>query len=451
MKTFQDFSAAGVNQADFISRYIVEHAASIEVKTAFDANEYDAHRNVGIKRFYDAVNAANNVMRDSKAAPMACNYFNRLNTQRCTYSLGNGVEFEQEGTKDKLGNDFDTRLKDLAYLALIHGLCFGFWNMDRLIVFPVTEFAPLWDEETGALRAGIRYWRLSPDKPLYAVLYEEDGYSKFKSDGANSDLKLYEPKRAYKQRVLSVANGEYIIGEQNYGSLPIVPMWGNKHKQSTLIGMRGQIDNYDLILSGFADNVQDAAEIYWLVENYGGMSQNDCEKYLERLKVQHIANIDTSTGGKLSSYQQNVPTEAREKLLDRLHSQIYEDFGGLDVHSVEAGSTNDHLMAAYQPMDENADDFEYQIITFVQQLLKVAGLAEDTPVFKRNRISNITEEINAVILEAPYLDDRTILEKLPNISTDEVEKIIAAKEGENSARFEPDNEPDEDIEEEEEG
>ena len=35
--------------------------------------------------------------------------------------------------------------------VLIHGVSFLFWNVDRLHVFPLTEFAPLWDESTGAL------------------------------------------------------------------------------------------------------------------------------------------------------------------------------------------------------------------------------------------------------------------------------------------------------------
>ena len=55
-----------------------------------------------------------------------------------------------------------------------------------------------------------------------------------------------------------------------------------------------------------------------------------------------------------------------------------------------AAQTATQIDAAYQPLDENADDFEWQIIDFVQQILALMGI-EDTPVFKRNRITTQME------------------------------------------------------------
>jgi hypothetical protein len=154
------------------------------------------------------------------------------------------------------------------------------------------------------------------------------------------------------------------------------------------------------------------------------------------LKIQHIAVADTDNSG-VTPYTQEIPFQARQAYLDGIRAGIYEDFGGLDVHTIAAGATNDHIDAAYQPLDENADDFEYQIIKFVQQILALMGI-EDTPVFKRNRISNQMEQTQMVMLEAQYLDDETILQKLPNISVDEVAGILHRKGLENQSRFTPD-------------
>src|SRR5699024_6201151 len=114
-----------------------------------------------------------------------------------------------------------------------------------------------------------------------------------------------------------------------------------------------------------------------------------------------------------------IPYNARKEYLDMIRSGIYEDFGALDVHTVAAGATNDHIDAAYQPMDEEASDFEYQVSEFVQQLLKLMGI-EDRPVFKRSRISNQAEQVSMVVQEAQWLDQETILRKLPNVRPDEV-------------------------------
>jgi hypothetical protein len=193
--------------------------------------------------------------------------------------------------------------------------------------------------------------------------------------------------------------------------------------------MKELIDSFDLIRSGFANDLTDCAQIYWILENCSGMSDADLARFRDRLKINHIAVADTENS-RVTPYTQDVPYSARKEYLDEIRSGIYEDFGGLDVHAVDAASTNDHLEAAYQPLDEEADDFEYQIIEFIQQILLLVGVV-DTPIFKRNRISNQKETVEMVMMEADYLDDETVLRKLPNITVDEVSNILMKKDLQN--------------------
>ena len=78
-------------------------------------------------------------------------------------------------------------------------------------------------------------------------------------------------------------------------------------------------------------------------------------------------------------------------------------------------------------MDEEADDFEYQVNEFIQQILALIGIEGDYPLFDRNRISNEKEETEMIMLAANYLDDETLLKKLPFITVDEVDGILARK------------------------
>jgi hypothetical protein len=468
MYTYQDFEKD--KQTDLTTALvtaITKHMQSDLYKTAKSADEYDHQRNETIYNYVRLIfTATGTAIEDFTASnnKLASNFFHRLNTQRCTYLLGNGVSFSDnkeeirdldgnlitiDTTKEALGDKFDTDLKTMGYNALIHGVCFGFWNVDRLHVFPVTEFVPLWDEEDGTLRAGIRFWRIDDQKPVIAVLYEEDGYTKFKSRAnVGLDFEETQSKKAYKTIIsVSEEGGEEVVGEDNYGSLPIVPLWGSSLKQSTLVGMRQSIDSFDLIRSGFANDLTDCAQIYWIVENCGGMTVPELEKFRDRLKINHIAVADTENS-KVTPYTQEIPYAARKEYLDEIRSGLYEDFGGLDVHTIAAGATNDHIDAAYQPMDEEADAFEYQIIEFIQQILKFLGI-EDTPIFKRNRISNQKEQTDMVLSASDYLDDETILTKLPFVSIDEVADILARKNEEIDDQFEEDVE-DEFAEEEDE-
>lgn len=465
MLTFQDFESQA-DKAGFMAKAITEHLISPPYRMARLADAYDRQMNTTIHEYVRTIfTLTGTPVEDFTASnnKIACNFFHRLNTQRCTYLLGNGVSFsgnvleatnekglrvQIDTTKEKLGTDFDGALKKAGYKALIHGVSFGFWNIDKLHVFPLTEFVPLWDEDTGVLRAGIRFWRLAPKKPMVAVLYEEDGYTKYRAKGDDGmDFEIIQPKRGYRLTVRrSEADGEIVEGEENYSSMPIVPLWGNSLHQSTLVGMREAIDSYDLIRSGFANDLTDCAQIYWILENCGGMSDEELARFRDRLKVNHIAVADTQES-KVTPYSQEIPHAARKEYLDMIRAGIYEDFGGLDVHTIAAGATNDHIDAAYQPMDEEADDYEYQIIDFVRQILALIGI-DDTPVFKRNRISNQMEQVQMVMLEANYLDDETILQKLPNITVDEVAQILARKDSESQQGFELDNEPEEEVQSE---
>lgn len=472
MYTYQDFikDTEQSGEAYAVKTAIQRHTTTEIYKVAKIADEYDQQRNPTINSYVKTIfNSIGVEVEDITAANnrISSNFFHRLNTQRCTYSLGNGVSFSDhvetgrddkgnevqiDTTKQVLGKKFDTDLKKCGYKALIHGVCFGFWNVKRLHLFPVTEFVPLWDEDTGALRAGIRFWRLDDDKPMTAVLYAEGGYTTYKSGSGfnNMDFTTEDLRpKPYRVTISSTpADGDEIVGESNYGVLPIVPLWGSDLHQSTLIGMREKIDSFDLIRSGFANDLEDVSQIYWIVENCGGMSMNELTKLRDRMRITHFVEANTDEG-KITPYTQEVPYQARQQYLDSIRAGIYEDFGALDVHTVAAGATNDHIDAAYQPMDENADDFEYEIIEFIQQILRLIGI-EDTPIFKRNRISNQAEQTQMVISAAQYLDDETVLRKLPFITVDEVPQILAKKDSERDMTITDPSIGDEDTGEDEE-
>lgn len=467
--TFQDFEEAE-NKDQFLLHAVSSHVTSRLCTMARSADMYDRQMNETIHNYVQVMFSLSGTKLEDFTASnskIASNFFNRLNTQRCSYSLGNGVSFVdpygddvtdgsmEDVTKEKLGKRFDHDLYEAGYNALKHGVSFCFWNLDRMHVFPLTEFVPLWDEYDGSLRAGIRFWRLDYDRPMTLVLYEEDGYTKYVTEGPEDrELHLKEAKKPYKYNVeYTPADGEVIVGEENYGRLPIVPMWGSRLKQSTLVGMRQEIDSYDLIRSGFANDLSDCAQIYWIVENCGGMSDKDLERLRDQMRITHIVNADTDGGGGVKPYAQEIPYQARKQYLDDIRSQIYEDFGGLDVHTVAAGATNDHIDAAYQPMDENADDFEYWVSEAVVQVLALIGI-EDKPIFKRNRISNQLEQVQMIAQEAQWLDQQTILRKLPNITPDEIAAILQGTDSEDQGRLmsgfmQPTGDDEEEEEEEE--
>lgn len=440
MRTFQDFEKEKQegHLIDFLRDLISEHRSSPLVKIALDADAYDRQENLTIKYFVQTIFNSNGMKVENFTASnshIASNFFNTLNTQRTNYSLGNGVTFRESSTKDKLGIDFDTVLKKAARYSLIHGVSFVFFNKDRCHYFKITEFAPLYDESTGILRAGVRFYQIDHTKPMTAVLYEEDGITVYRAKDGEPLLEI-QPKHGYVKITerIPIEEDTEIIGYENYGPLPIVPLWGSDLKQSTLVGMRESIDSYDLIRSGFANDLRDCAQVYWIVSGAMGMTPKEMQKFRDRLLIEHIGIADTDNSS-VTPFTQDIPYQARTAYLEQIKKQIYEDFGGMNVSDFASGEkTATEIQAAYQPVDDRADDFEYQIIQTVQQILRLIGV-EDTPIFKRNRITNQLEQVQLVMLEAEYLDDETLLGKLPNITPDEIQEILKRKDAQDASRM----------------
>ena len=444
MKTYQDFlevaEKSDRERMEFVLSAINNHKDSDLYKQAVIAKEYDAHRNVTIANFQKLLYTLNGKVIPDNYSPnykLRSNFFANFVTQETQYLLGNGVTLKKEENKAKLGAGFDTRLQDAAHDALVGGVSYGFWNLDHLEVFDVTEFVPLLDEENGTLRSGIRFWRVCTSKPLRATLFEPDGFTQYiRRNG--EEMMILEPKRGYVAvEATSEIDGTELLAYQNYPGFPIIPMYGNRAKQSELVGQREAIDCYDLIKSGFANTVDDASVIYWTISNAGGMDEIDMARFKESMRRIGVGLVDDD-GAKAEAHTITIPVEAREALLSRISDDLYRDFQMLDVTKLQGGQkTATEINAAYQSMDNKVDQFEYCVIDFLQALFKIVGI-EDEPSFTRSKVTNQLEQTQMVLLAANYLDDETILNKLPWLTQEEVAEILKRKAAEDIERsFDP--------------
>lgn len=436
MKTYQDLIALRDNEAErrkFIISAIEDHKASEKYKTARDAELYFDHENPTIMNFQKFVyNQFGQKVPDiwSPNNKIASDWYSFFVTQGVSYLLGNGVTFGKNDTKEKLGKEFDKRVHDVTTAAVNGSVAFGFWNKDHIDVFPLTEFVPLYDEENGALRAGIRFWQVEENRPLRATLYEVDGYTDYIKRKSEEDLQfLNTGKRPYIELVkTSDVDGEEIYGGRNYPAFPVIPMF-NRRKVSELKGNRGTIDAYDLMISGLINNVSDGELIYWVLKNAGGMNPEDDARFVEQLKLTHVVHVDGDDGGAdAEAHQATVPFEASAEALDRLKEQMFHDFMALDVSEISANATNDQIQAAYEPLNQKTDALEYEVTQFINGILAVAGI-DDEPTYTRSQMSNRKETLDMVLSAAQYLPEEYVTQKIITLlgDADKFEDIMAQK------------------------
>ena len=446
MKTYQDLIALGENEkarAEFILSAITAHMSSDEYKTAEAAELYYNHENPTIMNYQKFVyNQFGQKVPDIWAAnnKIASNWYSYFVTQAASYLLGNGVTFGKKDTKEKLGKNFDKKVQDAAIAAKNGAVSFGFWNHDHVDVFSLTEFVTLYDEENGSLRAGIRFWNVAHEKPLRATLYEVDGYTDYIKRKGETELKLFSDagKRFYVEKLKeSELDGTELYGGRNYPSFPIIPLFNIK-KRSALTGNRGTIDAYDLMMSGLINNVSDGEFIYWILKNCNGMSEVDDAKFVEQLKLTHVGhadNKDDGQGADVEAHQATVPFEASAEALDRLKDQLFHDFMALNVEDLSANATNDQIQAAYEPLNQQTDQFEFQVTEFIEGILAVAGI-DDEPTYTRSQMSNRQETLEMVLQAAEYLDEEYITEKILTLlgDADKIDAVKRRKTAEETAR-----------------
>lgn len=441
MQTFQDLLTVGEaeeNRMEFVRRAINEHKSSELYITAEIADEYDRKQNRTIVQFQKLLyTVTGQAIPDNISAnyKLTSGFFNRFTTQQVQFLLGNGVTWESGTATGKLGDDFDKVLQVAAKYALCGAVAFGFYNFDHVEVFPVLEFAPIYDEENGALRAGIRFWQVAPDKPLRATFYEEDGYTEYIWEDATGRVLKEKQKYILNLRTTAVDGTEIYDGE-NYPSFPIVPLWANPHKQSELIGLREQIDAYDLIKSQFCNTIDEASFIYWTINNAGGMDDVDLAEFVQRMKTLHVANTE-DTGSTAQANSLEAPHEGREALLDRLSKDMYSDYMALNIDEIKGGAnTATQIRAAYEPMNNKADQFEYCVLDFINGILEIAGI-EDTPTFTRSYLINTQEEVSTVLQAAQYLDDEYVTRKILTLlgDGDKADEMLEKLKGEEYQRM----------------
>lgn len=445
MKTYQDLIAVGNGERDrmdFVRKAIMEHTGSLAYKTAVAAEQYYRGLNPTIgayeKIIYDQLGKAHVDMWTANHK-IASQFFPFVIDQEVSYLLGNGVRFTKESTKSKLGDDFDETVQETLEAARVCGTAFGFWNVDHIDTFRLTEFAPLYSEETGELMAGIRWWQIDPQKPLRATLFEPDGYTDY-IQRKGEEMEIYKEKRAYKAAVATTdAEGEISRDGENYDGFPIVPLYGNAERQSALAGKRNTVDAMDLACSNMVNNVDEGNLIYWVLTNCGGMDDLDDAKFVERLRTTHVAHADGDAGAGAEAHTIEAPFNGTSATIDMLSKRLYADFQAFDVSGVTASNQSaTAIRASYIPLDLKCDKIERQVTRFILGILRLAGI-DDKPTYERNQLINKTEETQNLVMQAQYFDEEYIRKKLLalNGDLDQYDEIVGRIDAEDIERLKP--------------
>lgn len=446
--TYQDWLATPETERPELALEIVRsYKSSAEFKHALTAAEYFRSDNAAIKSKMLMKPVAvtykdekGRTRRSSKAQEIAGNqigssYLFRFVAQRSQHLLSNGVTLDDEAQKARLGLEFDNVLQQVAERALYQGVSYAFWNVDHaeplyVAVDAFSGFVALLDESTSAPMVGLQFWQLSEKRPLYIRVYDESGVTLYRK--AKDALQVVQERRPYKQVTRTDALGVEVIGGDNYsGRVPIIPLYADDDAQGMFTpALRAKIDAYDRILSDFGDNLDRANDVYWVLNNFGGTT-DDIVTMLEQInKIKAVANLSDGTGNNSTAEPRtiDVPYEARRVALDLLERAMYKDAMALDMQSITGGSlTNVAIKAAARDLNLACDRLEWQCRKFVLALLQLIGAKVDSVRFKRAELANDTETIESIYMFREDITREYALRLNPMVDEADIPDLLAAK------------------------
>jgi len=378
-------------QKEFIISAIAEYIESKEYSKMLENEEYYKGNNPKLERYFSTLEMDNHKPMDIFAKiRVPSGIFNRLITLLVNRLWYNGVQLDDDDMKTSLGENFDYIAKNMATNAAVHGVCYGFWNYDQLVMFAAKEYFSLKDERTDIDMAGIRFWQIAPDKPWVIQLFESDGYTEYTKDDAGN-LTLVIDKRAYKQTFRSDILGTEIIGENNYIMYPVIALYANKAKESELTEpIKKKIDLYDTIMTTFGDQVLRTKAIYWILEGMSGNEEHllGVKEAIERLGI--IAPNSSNVNAKAETL--SLPYEPTMNYLKWLKNEIFSDAMIMDPSEVTGGSlTNVAINTANHAETMKVSDMEWLCARFVEQILTINGMKSDAILFKHKTVSNDME------------------------------------------------------------
>lgn len=202
--------------------------------------------------------------------------------------------------------------------------------------------------------------------------------------------------------------------------VPFVPFYNNGSHSGDLSMYKDLIDQYDRVVSGYANDLADIQEVIFVLRNYGGEDLNTFLSELKRYKAIKVDGDSLSAGG-VETMQIEIPMEARLRFLELLKRQIFISGQGVDPDPQNFGNASGvALKYLYSLLEIKAGlletEFRAGFDTWFRLIFSYLGadpLPEVQQVYYRNAIDN-DEENSAIAKESMGLvSRRTILRNHP--------------------------------------
>ena len=421
-------------QMDFdinnLKKIIDTWLGSITRRKIVDANKYYEGENVTVsklkrmmwsdkyKRMIENTFVANN--------KISYNKYHDIVSQKVN-TLLNEIPVINNFKDDLFVKNLGYALKQASIKASNGGSAFIYCGYDNnLVVFDTENCIPFYDDENkDIIKAFIRFWDINSflDKSKstrYVEVYEEDGLTIYKSQNL-SEYEIVIDKQAYK---FKIKTDIFETQQENIklSRIPIVELKNNDNRTNDFTTtIRSKIDMIDILNSGFANNIEDFTEIFWIIKNGAGLTSDELEDFVASINMTKKAILegDSTNSLDIETKQIEIPVEARTRYTEELKTELIDESGIIDTAQLTGSSlTTTAIKASTMKLRQRVSDFEWFVYVACKSILNlyneynnISNIDYDIE-FTKLLIDNDTEIITNAIMVKDTISQRSYLSLL---------------------------------------
>ena len=315
----------------------------------------------------------------------------------------------------------------------------------KYAVIDAREVIPIWEtSKLQALDSVLRYYTVWVNKKERyraewwtkdtVTYYIQDENGEFILDDEGNEVTESEDK------VFINPSSHYYFNGVGYGwgAVPFIPFKNNEELSTDLQDYKELIDIYDKVYADGANNIESIQDAIWVLKNYEG---TELEEFQDNLRKYKALKVDEKGGADVKTAE--IPTEAREKFLDRTEENIYTFGMGVDVSTDKYGQNPSGvaLKFLYALLDLKCDVLERkfkksirELLWFIAEYYKITQKKDYNHkaidiTFNRSMITNEAEKIESAQQSKGVISDETIVANHPWVDDPqkEMEKIEEQK------------------------
>ena len=372
-----------------------------------------------------------------------------LVNQKASYAMTTPPKFD---VKDKRLNDEVTKLlgdsyskiaKDLAVNASNAGIAWlHIWrdenkqNFFRYAVVDSKQIVPIFSKKLGNELIGVlRIYDDYNESGDVITVYEywNDAECAMFAKRKGQTVEDIEAYNAFNLIDISTGTAAEQTNTYKHGweDIPFIPFRNNADELSDLALYKDLIDVYDKIYAGFVNDLDDVQQIIFVLTNYGGQDKKEFLDDLQKYKMVKVDDFGDGTKSGVDTLAVDIPSEARDKLLEITRESIFVNGQGVDpqknIGQNNSGAALNHMYSLLE-LKTSAMETEFhqgfaKLVRFILKYSNANADIEITQTWKRNVINNELEKAQTVSLLANVTSKETIAKANPLVANweDELE------------------------------